>query len=328
MLSIKSPNPSCALEPLKGLIRATASASGSSSPMALCMSPSLRLTPPSCRVSLAAPKGLALGFHSFDRRISFNQSLVAFAAASHEESKHSEIEVEREKDEVKLASEEESNEAWKQALEAFKKQALKMQSVSQEAYEIYSKKALITLKETSEQLKIQAEKAKNDLSEIAKEISEEGKVYLSTAAERSPEEVKEIVETYSSTADDLNDVSKILDFHVGIPYGFILSVWGFLSFMLTGSISAIRFGVILGGVLLALSVASLKSYKKGESSALATKGQSVIASIIFLRELSMLVRRLTLGTFLTTLVSGAVVAFYIYKLLPNDKPGLEPQTED
>ncbi|XP_007033524.2 PREDICTED: protein FATTY ACID EXPORT 3, chloroplastic [Theobroma cacao] len=328
MLSIKSPNPSCALEPLKGLIRATASASGSSSPMALCMSPSLRLTPSSCRVSLAAPKGLALGFHSFDRRIFFNQSLVAFAAASHEESKHSEIEVEREKDEVKLASEEESNEAWKQALEAFKKQALKMQSVSQEAYEIYSKKALITLKETSEQLKIQAEKAKNDLSEIAKEISEEGKVYLSTAAERSPEEVKEIVETYSSTADDLNDVSKILDFHVGIPYGFILSVWGFLSFMLTGSISAIRFGVILGGVLLALSVASLKSYKKGESSALATKGQSVIASIIFLRELSMLVRRLTLGTFLTTLVSGAVVAFYIYKLLPNDKPGLEPQTED
>lgn len=127
--------------------------------------------------------------------------------------------MEREKDEVKLASEEESNEAWKQALEAFKKQALKMQSVSQEAYEIYSKKALITLKETSEQLKIQAEKAKNDLSEIAKEISEEGKVYLSTAAERSPEEVKEIVETYSSTADDLNDVSKILDFHVGIPYG-------------------------------------------------------------------------------------------------------------
>ncbi|XP_021290172.1 protein FATTY ACID EXPORT 3, chloroplastic isoform X2 [Herrania umbratica] len=327
MLSIKSPNPSCALEPLKGLIRAPASASGSSSPMALRMPPSLRLTPPSCRVSLAAPKGLALGFHLFDRRISFNQSLVAFAAASHEES-HSEIEVEREKDEVKLASEEESNEAWKQALEAFKKQALKMQSVSQEAYEIYSKKALITLKETSEQLKIQAEMAKNDLSEIAKEISEEGKVYLSTAAEHSPEEVKEIVETYSSTADDLNDVSKILDFHVGIPYGFILSVGGFLSFMLTGSLSAIRFGVILGGVLLALSVASLKSYKKGESSALATKGQSVIASIIFLRELSMLVRRSTLGTFLTTLVSGAVVAFYIYKLLPNDKPGLEPQTED
>ncbi|XWS09510.1 hypothetical protein CRYUN_Cryun40dG0090700 [Craigia yunnanensis] len=320
MLSIKSPNPSCALEPLKRPTRASAS------PMALCLSPSLRLRPTSCRVSLAAPKGLSLGFRSLDRRFSFNQSFVAFAA-SNEESKHSEIEVGREKDEVKMGSEEESNEAWKQALEAFKEQALKMQSVSQEAYEIYSKKASVTLKQTSEQLKIQTEKAKNDLTEIAKEISEEGKVYLSTAADNSHPEVKEIVETFSSSADDFNDVSKVLDFHVGIPYGFILSVWGFLFFMLTGSISAIRFGVILGGALLALSVLSLKSYKRGESSPFATKGQAVVASLIFLRELSLLVQRSTLGTFLTTLVSGAVVAFYIYKLLPNNKPDLEPETE-
>ncbi|XWS35418.1 hypothetical protein CRYUN_Cryun21dG0124600 [Craigia yunnanensis] len=285
MLSIKSPNPSFSLEPLKRLTRASASAS----PMALCLSPSLRLRSPSCRVSLTGPTWLALGFRSVDRRISFNQSVVA-SAASHEESKDLEIEVEREKDEVKMGSEEESNEAWKQALETFKEQALKMQSVSQEAYEIYSKKALVTLKETSEQLKIQAEKAKNDLTEIAKEISEEGKVYLSTAAENSPPEVKEIVETFSSSANDFNDVSKVLDFHVGIPYGFILSVWGFLSFMLTGSISSIRFGVILGGALLALSISSLKSYKRGESSPFATKGQAVIASAIFLKELSLLVR--------------------------------------
>ncbi|XVF65948.1 hypothetical protein PTKIN_Ptkin09bG0292000 [Pterospermum kingtungense] len=321
MLSIKTPNPSFASKPLKRLTRASSSAP----PMALCLPPSLRLRPPAYRVSLASPKGLALGFRSLDRRLSFNQSVVAFAA-SHEES-HSEIEVGSEKDEVKIV-EEESNEAWKQALETFKEQALKMQSVSQEAYEIYSKKALVTLKETSEQLKIQAEKAKNDLTEIAKEISEEGKVYLSTAAENSPPEVKEIVETYSSSADDFNDVSKVLDFHVGIPYGFLLSVSGFLSFMLTGSISAIRFGVILGGALLALSLSSLKSYQRGESSPLATKGQAVIASILFLRELILLVLRFNLGNFLTTFISGAVVAFYIYKLLPSDKPGFEPETEN
>ncbi|XVF29721.1 hypothetical protein REPUB_Repub15cG0146700 [Reevesia pubescens] len=321
MLSIKNPNPSFALEPWKRFSRASAP------PIALCLSPSLRLKSPSFRLSLEAPKGLALGFRSLDSRLSFNQSVVAFAA-SHEESKHSEIEVEREKDEVrKMGSEEESNEAWKQALETFKEQALKMQSVSQEAYEIYTKKALVTLKETSEQLKIQAEKAKNDLTEIAKEISEEGKVYLSTAAENSPPEVKEIVETYSSSADDFNDVSKVLDFHVGIPYGFILSVWGFLSFMLTGSTSGIRFGVILGGALLVFSISSLKSYKRGESSPLATKGQAVIASVLFLREFILLVLRSTVGTFLSSLVSGAVVAFYIYKLLPNNKPGLEPGAE-
>lgn len=116
-------------------------------------------------------------------------------------------------------NEESSNEEWQRALQAFKEQALKMQNVSQEAYEIYSKKALVTLKETSEQLKIQAEKARNDLAEIVKEISDEGKVYLSTAAENSPPQVKEIVGTYYSSADDFNDVSKVLDFHVGIPYG-------------------------------------------------------------------------------------------------------------
>ncbi|KAK8573112.1 hypothetical protein V6N13_099927 [Hibiscus sabdariffa] len=320
MLSIKSPNPSSALEPLKRL-----STRSSASPMALCLPPSLRLRPPSNRISLAAPKGFAVGFRSFHSRLPLSQSVIAFAA-SHEESKHSELEVEREKDGVE--SEEESNEAWKQALEAFKEQALKMQSISMEAYQVHSKKALITLKETSEQLKIQAEKARNDLAEIVKEMGEEGKEYLSTAAENSPPEVKEMVETFSSSTDNFDDVSKVLDFHVGIPYGFVLSVGGFLSFMVTGSIPAIRFGIILGGALLALSVLSLKAYQRGESSPLATKGQAVISSVLFLREFILLVRRSNLCTFLTTLISGAVVAFYIFKLLSEDKPRLEPGTEN
>ncbi|KAG4209780.1 hypothetical protein ERO13_A02G003100v2 [Gossypium hirsutum] len=322
MLSIKNPNPSTGLEPLKRFHRA--SSSSSSSPMALCSSPSLRLRPPAYRVSLAAPKGFAVGFRSLHSRLPFHHSVVAFAA-SHEES-HSEMEVEGEKDELEMGSEEESNEAWKQALASFKEQALKLQSVSLEAYEVHSKKALITLKETSEVLKVQAEKARNDLTEVVKEMSEEGKEYLSTAAENSPPEVKEIVETFSSSAEDFNDVSKVHDFHVGIPYGFILSVGGFLSFMVTGSISAIRFGIILGGALLALSVSSLKSHKRGESSPLAIKGQAVISSVLFLRELSLLILRSTLCSFLTTVISGAVVAFYMYKLLSKDKPRLEPGT--
>lgn len=56
--------------------------------------------------------------------------------------------------------------------------------------------------------------------------------------------------------------------------GMILSVGGFLAFMLTGSIPAIRFGVILGGALLALSISSLRAWKKGESFPLALKGQT------------------------------------------------------
>ncbi|PQQ12084.1 protein FATTY ACID EXPORT 3 chloroplastic isoform X1 [Prunus yedoensis var. nudiflora] len=53
--------------------------------------------------------------------------------------------------------------------------------------------------------------------------SEDSKEYISTAAKNSPEPEKEIVETINSSADDLNDVSKVLDFHVGIPYGPIIS---------------------------------------------------------------------------------------------------------
>lgn len=144
--------------------------------------------------------------------------------------KHSGIEVEKETSDANIDSEE-SREAWKHTLETFKEQALKMQSVSQEAYEVYSKKAAVILKETSEQLKIQAEKASKDLAVLAKELSEEGKEYLSTAAENSPEPVKEVVETFSST-DDLKEVSKLRDFHVGIPYGMdskLCSVKAFVS---------------------------------------------------------------------------------------------------
>ncbi|VVA14429.1 PREDICTED: FATTY ACID EXPORT [Prunus dulcis] len=311
--SLLNPNPSCG--------------SKKPAPLALCSSPSSSLRfgqltgARGYGAPIVLPKGLSGAYLSLHRRSLWTRPIVA-AAASQEESKHPEIEVEKEKDTAKLKSEE-SEEAWKQTLAAFKEQALKMQGISQEAYELYSKKALVILKETSEQLKIQADKARIDLSEIAKEISEEGKEYISTAAKNSPEPVKEIVETFNSSADDLNDVSKVRDFHVGIPYGLLLSLGGFLSFMVTGSISAIRFGVIIGGALLFLSVSSLRSYKQGESSPLTLKGQAAIASIIFLREVRLLAQRSSFPNLTTTLVSGAVVAFYVYKIVQNRDGNLE-----
>ncbi|PON60538.1 TMEM14 family [Parasponia andersonii] len=290
-------------------------------PMALySSSSSLRFDPllraHSCRVLAAPTGGFGSGSLFSHRRSSWSPPVVVFAA-SHEDSKHSEIEVEKEKDNIKLGADE-SQEAWREGLASFKEQALKVQSISQEAYDIYSKKALVILKDTSEQLKIQADKARQDLDEIAKEISEEGKEYLSTATEKSPE-VKEIVETFTLSTDDLNDISKIHDFRVGIPYGLVLSLGGFLSFMVTGSIAAIRFGVILGGSLLALSVLSLRSYKQGKPSPLALKGQAAIASIIFLREARLLAQRPSFISVLTTLVSGAVVAFYVYRISQGGK---------
>ncbi|XP_057804401.1 protein FATTY ACID EXPORT 3, chloroplastic isoform X2 [Salvia miltiorrhiza] len=242
-----------------------------------------------------------------------NRTVFSFAA-SHEESKPSDIGIEKEKEDLKGRGQE-SEEAWQQALTSFKEQALKMQNTSKEAYELYSEKAFIILKETSEKLKIQAEKARLDLIEVAKETAEESKEYWATAAENSPEPVKEIVQTFSTSTDELNDVSKVRDFYVGIPYGALLSVGGFLSFMLTGSIPAIRFGIVLGGTLLALSIASLKSWKKGEPSSLLVKGQTVIATIFFVRELRVLPMRPFIANFITTLISGGVLAFYLYRII-------------
>ncbi|XP_044472981.1 protein FATTY ACID EXPORT 3, chloroplastic-like isoform X2 [Mangifera indica] len=297
LLSIKNPNTSISLS--NGVAK-----------KALCTSPFLRFDSRGFQVSLSIANGLGVGSHFGLPRTSVNRSVVA-CAASHEESA-SEIEIEKESEDLK-ASVEESNEAWKQTLELFKEQALKMQSVSREAYEIYSKKAMIILQENSEQLKIEAEKARQELTAAAKELSEGGREYLTVATDNSPE-VREILETFTSTTDDLKDISKIRDFHVGIPYGLLLSLGGFLSFMVTGSISAIRFGVILGGTLLALSVSSLRSQNRGEISPLALKGQAAIATAILLRELCMLSQRFAFPTFVTILISGAVVAFYIYKI--------------
>lgn len=107
---------------------------------------------------------------------------------------------------------------WKEALEHFKTEALKVKAVSEEAYGVYSKKAMEILMDTSEKLKIQADKAQQDLSIIAKEISQEGNKYLAAAAKNSPDSVKEILETYASV-DELKNISSIRDFYFGIPYG-------------------------------------------------------------------------------------------------------------
>ncbi|KAL4572572.1 hypothetical protein LXL04_019352 [Taraxacum kok-saghyz] len=291
---------------------------------ALCSSPSLSRFTPLLRarssgvltlaVSVSGyPKGLRHGL-LLSRSNSRNRSIFSFAA-SHEDSESSEVDIKEEANRLKESAEE-SEEAWKQTLASFKEQALKMLNVSQEAYEVYLKKATVVLKETSEQLKIQADKASADLSVIAKELGEEGKVYLSAAAENSPEPVKDIVETFaSSSTDDLKDVSKVLDFYVGIPYGGLLTVTGFLSFMLTGSISAIRFGVILGGTLLALGIYSLRSWKKGESTSVALKGQTAIATILFLKDTRLVFTRPAFTRYIALMISGAVLAFYVYRII-------------
>ncbi|KAK1270687.1 hypothetical protein QJS04_geneDACA005826 [Acorus gramineus] len=271
------------------------------------LNPNIPLSPPPPRSgparlprSLAVPSILPRLLHRRCAAVVWRRGFVALAA-SHEESRHSEIEVENGRNELNKEAIE-SQEEWKRVLETFKEEALKMQAISQKTYEEYSKKAMVIMGYASEKFNIESEKARNDLTRIAKEISEEGKVCLSAAAENSPEEVKDIVETFASYPNDLKEVSELRDFYLGIPYGAFLSVGGFLSFMLTGSISAIRFGVILGGALLALSILSLRSYKSGQSSSVHLKGQAAIAFVIFIRELGLFSQGGSFPGFLMSLI--------------------------
>jgi hypothetical protein len=57
--------------------------------------------------------------------------------------------------------------------------------------------------------------------------------------------------------------------------GTFLTVGGFLNFMLAGSTSALRFGIILGLALLALGISSLRSQRDGSHRPrLLVKGQA------------------------------------------------------
>ncbi|KAG9455519.1 hypothetical protein H6P81_000027 [Aristolochia fimbriata] len=256
--------------------------------------------------SAVSTENVGRGICSLDvRSVKFNRSRFVFylAAFSQDESKHAEVEVEKVKNKLE-PKEDESQEAWEQTLQLFKEHAAKMQAISQAAFEAYTNKAMIILMDTSDRLKIEANKARRDLAIVVKEFGEEGMEYLSSVAERSPESVKDVVEEFSSSHAKFTHLSEVRDFYLGIPYGLFLSSGGFLSFMLTGSIAAIRFGVILGGALLALSIQSLRCWKRGESLSLYLKGQAAIATIIFLRELRFLCQSASLPTLFMTLISG------------------------
>ncbi|XP_010931376.1 protein FATTY ACID EXPORT 3, chloroplastic isoform X2 [Elaeis guineensis] len=243
-------------------------------------------------------------------------------AASNEESL--DIEVEKDTDNIEKKTDN-SQEALKQALEHVKAEAMKAKAMSQEAYEVYSKKAMEILLEASEKLKIQAGKAQNDLSIIAKELSEEGKEYLNTMAKNYPDSVKDILETFTSYSE-LKSISEVRDYHIGIPYGTSLAIGGFLFFMLTESIPAIRFGIIPGAALLALSILSLRSWKRGQPSPLNLKGQAAIASIISIRVFRWFCQMRSFSTLLMVIISGGVLAFYVY-LISRDSHNKGPAVE-
>ncbi|KAI3832929.1 hypothetical protein MKW98_025813, partial [Papaver atlanticum] len=145
---------------------------------------------------------------------------------------------------------------------------------------------------------------------------EEQQERLKIIQDKFKEEINQHIQDCKNTLDDLqayqielkeNAEKEIPHFLLGILYGAFLCLGGFLSFMLTGSISGIMFGTILGGALLALSISSMRSFKRGQSSALALKGEAVIAGILFLRPLRLFFQGPSFSSFITTIISGYMV---------------------
>ncbi|KAG6519659.1 hypothetical protein ZIOFF_023157 [Zingiber officinale] len=278
-------------------IRVVAAAASPSSAISFPLAPAPRGLVPAC--ALLTRKGLG----SLPVPAKWKPKGFVALATSHEESRNSDIEVEKDNNDADV-NDGGSKEAWKESLERFKVEALKVKAVSEEAYEVYSKKAIEMLMDTSEKLKIQADKAQKDLSVIAQEISNEGQEYLSEAAKNYPDSVREILEVYASVEESSN-ISSVRDFYLGIPYGCFLAVGGFLHFMLTGSIPAIRFGIILGTANLALSVSSLRAWKNGKETPLLLVGQTVC----------FMIKKFTFGpNHLALLNSGAMLGFYVYRI--------------
>jgi hypothetical protein len=126
-------------------------------------------------------------------------------------------------------------EAWKESVEYFKSEAIKLKAMSEESYVIYSKKATEVLLVLSEKLKIEAEKAQEDLSKIAKEISEEGQEYLIRVSENPPESTKELVGVFKESSE-VKNIDDVRDYHVGVVYGMCQDT-GFFLFKKSSAVS-------------------------------------------------------------------------------------------
>lgn len=181
----------------------------------------------------------------------------------------------------------------------------------------------VTAQETASALAATAQETAAALAVTAQETAERGKASLSYVAENAPDPIKEIADTAlkAHSADTPKRVAKIHDFCLGIPYGTFLVVGGLVWFILSGSIAAIRFGVILGGILLALSVSSLNAWKEGKSSSSYIKGQAAISLIITLREVRRLFEvKAFFPTALIALASAGMLGFFCYVHMAGGNP--------
>lgn len=179
----------------------------------------------------------------------------------------------------------------------------------------------------AEQLKVQADKASHQIADAVQYV-ENHKGDIAFVARDAPEPIREIVETAvaSHSTEAIRRGAVIHDFCLGIPFGAVLAAGGVLWFTLAGSLNALRFGLILGGLILASSVGSLHAWQSYRPTLPYVVIQAVVSSLIFIYEATRFAQTKALfPTGLTALASLLMVAFYTYVIMSGgNKPKAFP----
>eukprot|EP00270_Netrium_digitus_P021840 TRINITY_DN958_c0_g1_i2.p1 TRINITY_DN958_c0_g1~~TRINITY_DN958_c0_g1_i2.p1 ORF type:complete len:296 (+),score=72.90 TRINITY_DN958_c0_g1_i2:78-890(+) len=140
-------------------------------------------------------------------------------------------------------------------------------------------------------------------------------------ANSSPAEAGEEPVVTSGTEEKKKSIAALHDFCLGITFGLLLVAGGAFWFLLTRSPNAVRFGVGLGGILLATSVASMKAWQAGAASTPYVIAQAALSFSLFVLEvLRFLQTGALFPTLLTAIASLAMVGFYAYNIAAGGNP--------
>lgn len=165
-----------------------------------------------------------------------------------------------------------------------------------------------SLKNSTDELQRQVENATESLAEASRGHTEKEE-YMPRATESN------------FNQEPARKGAKIHDFCFGIPYGGFVVGGALVGFFITRDMVATLFGSLLGGVVLALSMTSLKVWRQGKPSTPYILGQAALSLILLARHLQ--VFSLTKNIFPTgiiALISAAMLSFYSYVYASGGNP--------
>ncbi|KAJ7534596.1 hypothetical protein O6H91_13G101800 [Diphasiastrum complanatum] len=134
-----------------------------------------------------------------------------------------------------------------------------------------------------------------------------------STAKITPSLVRDIARSTTGQSGFPENIFAIHDFCLGIPYGCLLIAESLLWFIATWRTSPFYTGVLLGGLILASSISSLKAWSEGCSSRTQMKAQAALAFIICARALpDVLKTKLLFPNAVVCIISAAMTGFYAY----------------